>query len=229
MNLLLEKLISLRVADVNLCMVQFERYYKLLIYYNSLFNLTAITQKDQVEQKHFIDSLASAYSLHGSVLDIGSGAGFPGLPLAIALQELSFTLVESSQKKAAFLQKVVEELGLRNVLVKNGRIEEFNKTEKFDFMVSRALAPLSTLCEYGLPFLEIGGTLIAYKGMNYKEEIKSAQNALTVLGGEISGVDNYSLTKDAETLMRSLIYVKKVTESSDKYPRSGNKPRLKPL
>lgn len=207
----------------------FEKYYRLLIEYNSYFNLTAITEKEEVYKKHFVDSVIGVNKLIGEkLIDVGSGAGFPALAIKIVKPELQITLLESIGKKCEFLKTVVKELNLKNVFVINGRAEDYAKNEdfreKFDIVTARAVARLNTLSEYCLPFVKIGGTFVAYKG-NAKEEIKEAENAINILGGKISEVKEYNL----EEALRTLVYVKKIKNTPEKYPRGHGKERKNPL
>jgi len=229
MLLLREKLEALKLLNIDDKLNKFKLFYNLTIETNKKFNLTTIISINDFETKHFIDSLESFKFLNGEILDIGAGAGFPSIPLAIVREDLNFTLVESVGKKANFLIEVKEKLALNNIEIKKNRIEEFKKDKRYDTIVARAVAPLNTLLEYSLPFLKLDGNLIAYKGENYNEELKEAQNALTILGGELEKIYNYNLNINKETQKRSLIIIKKTKETNPKYPRKGNKARLKPL
>lgn len=208
---------------------EFEVFYSLLSEYNERFNLTAITDREEVYVKHFEDSLSACGYLGRTVLDVGSGAGFPGIPLAIANPDKEFTLIDSLKKRVEFLQTVINGCGLKNVKVLHSRAEDMDKKSKFETVTSRAVAPLNILCEYCLPFVKTCGIMIAYKGKKADEEITAAENAIKILGGEIEKKAEYKLKeKDGES-DRSLIIIKKVTETESKYPRGGNKPRIKPL
>lgn len=209
----------------------FEKYYNMLVEWNQKFNLTSITQEDEVILKHFLDSVKASFliSPNAYVLDLGSGAGFPGIPLKILRPDLKFVLVDSVNKKILFLQEVIKELKLLNITAVHGRAEEMARKaeyrENFDFVVSRAVCRLNVLVEYCLPFLKVGGKLIAYKSQESEEEIAEAGKAIFVLNGNISEVQDISFNN----LMRKLICVKKISATSNKYPRSGNKPRTNPI
>lgn len=210
------------------------KYRELLLEWNSFMNLTAITEEDDVNIKHFLDSLTifRTGELDGkkSVIDVGTGAGFPGIPMAIQNPDLEVTLLDSLNKRIKFLNKVVEETELENVTTYHGRAEEFSRKKEFrdafDVSVSRAVANMSTLAEYTLPYVKPGGVMIAMKGSEYKEELKEAENALKVLGGEIKEVKEITLP---DGILHSLIVVEKVKPTPKKYPRAGGKPKSKPL
>lgn len=211
-----------------------EKYRELLIEWNSFMNLTAITDEDDVNIKHFLDSLTifKTGELDGkkSVIDVGTGAGFPGIPMAIQNPDLEVTLLDSLNKRIKFLNKVVEEAELGNVTTYHGRAEEFARKKEFrdafDVSVSRAVANMSTLAEYTMPYVKPGGVMIAMKGSEYKEELKEAENAIKILGGEIKEVKEITLP---DGILHSLIVVEKVKPTPKKYPRAGGKPKSKPL
>ena len=208
---------------------KFEKYYQLLIEYNQKFNITAITERDEVIEKHFIDSLLNVDNVDGKTLiDIGSGGGFPAIPIRIFKDDIKLVMVDSTGKKCEFLKTVVDNLELTNVSVICGRAEELAKEktyrEKFDMCSARAVARLNTLCEYCMPFVKKGGKFIAYKG-NAEEEIAEAKNAIKVLGGKVEKVDNFSLS-DAK---RQIITIKKISSTPNIYPRGNGKERKKPL
>ena len=211
-----------------------EKYRELLLEWNNFMNLTAITDEDDVNIKHFLDSLTifKTGELDGkkSVIDVGTGAGFPGIPMAIQNPDLEVTLLDSLNKRIKFLNKVVEETELENVTTYHGRAEEFARKKEFrdafDVSVSRAVANMSTLAEYTLPYVKPGGVMIAMKGSEYKEELKEAENAIKILGGEIKEVKEITLP---DGILHSLIVVEKVKPTPKKYPRTGGKPKSKPL
>ncbi|MCQ2386973.1 MAG: 16S rRNA (guanine(527)-N(7))-methyltransferase RsmG [Clostridia bacterium] len=218
---------SYQLSDVEL--KKFELYYNLLTFYNEKFNLTAITEKREVVIKHFIDSIINVDKLIGKTLiDIGSGGGFPAIPIKIMREDIDLTMLEATEKKCGFLREVVSELDLKNVKVICGRAEEFaNKPEfreKFDLCTSRAVARLNILSEYCLPFVKRGGTLVAYKG-DAEEEIKEALSGINILGGKIENTENYLL----DGAKRCLIYIKKDRKTELKYPRANGQIRKKPL
>lgn len=205
---------------------RFEKYYELLIQWNEKFNLTAITEKTAVEIKHFADSLAASEIIKGTVIDIGAGAGFPSIPLKIVNPSLYITMIDSSNKRVTFLKEVIEQLGLEKAEAIHSRAEDLKERECFDFAVARAVAPLSTLAEYLIPFVKKGGKMIAYKSDNIEEEMKEAKTAIKILGGTKTEVIKIPL--DSETV-RSLVIVTKGRPTPKKYPRGANKPRLNPL
>lgn len=208
---------------------QFEKYYQLLVSYNEKFNITAITDKQEVYVKHFVDSLLGANNfVDNTLIDIGSGGGFPAIPIKIFNPQLKVTLVEATGKKCEFLNAVITELGLENVKVINARAEDLAKNieyrENFDYCSARAVARLNTLLEYCLPFVKVGGKFIAYKA-NVDEEIAESTNALKILGGKIEGIDQFELL-DA---CRKVVKVQKVAKTPPKYPRGQGKERKNPL
>ena len=213
----------------NIC---FNKFEQLLVEKNKICNLTAISDHEGIIHKHFLDSALgeSYFPLNSEVVEIGSGGGFPSIPLKLIRDDLKFTLIESTGKKCAFLNEVVENLGLNCVQVKNIRAEERahdkNMREKYDVACARAVAQLNTLCEYCLPFVKVGGLFIAYKGES-EDEIKSAGNAIKLLGGEIEKVVNYELPNDCGK--RSLILIRKIKSTPEKYPRGQGRERKNPL
>ena len=211
----------------------FEKYMNLLLEWNEKINLTAITQPDEVKLKHFVDSLTVLKYINDDdkVIDIGTGAGFPGIPLKIMNENTKITLLDSLNKRINFLNIVIETLNLRNIQAIHGRAEEIARNklyrEKYDVAVSRAVANLSTLTEYMLPFVKVGGKCICMKGANVNEELERAQNAIKELGGEIKRVDNFYLSDNDNE--RNIIIIKKVKETSSKYPRKAGTPSKEPL
>ena len=213
----------------NLQAEKFSAYYELLTFYNKKFNITAITEKEEVIKKHFIDSIYPyKYIKNGKLIDVGAGGGFPSVPLKIMNEELDLTLLEATGKKCEFLKTLVKELKLDCADVINERAEilakDFKFREKYDYAVSRAVAGLNTLSEYCLPFVKKGGEFIAYKG-DVKEEIKQGENAVKILGGKIEKLENYELFG----AKRTLIYIKKIYSTDKKYPRGNGKERKNPL
>lgn len=207
----------------------FEKYYELLLFYNQKFNITAITEREEVILKHFVDSALGVDKVCGQTLfDVGSGGGFPAIPLKIMNDSLKVTMLEATGKKCEFLKTVVKELGLKNVTVINGRAEDLAKDlsfrESFDVCTARAVARLNTLCEYCMPFVKVGGTFVSYKG-DAEEEVLEAQNAVKILGGKVENVHTYTLA-DAK---RALITIKKINQTPPKYPRGNGKERKNPL
>jgi 16S rRNA (guanine527-N7)-methyltransferase len=213
---------------------EFGRFYDLLTEYNAKFNLTAITEKNEVYVKHFEDSLAGLKYISGGVLDVGAGAGFPCVPLAIVMRDsfptVKFTAADSLKKRVDFLNTVIEELSLKNIRAVHIRAEDLNKNEKYDTVAARAVAPLNILCEYCLPFVKRGGVFVAYKGKSYLDEVEGAQKAIKILGGRVKNIELYKLnTPDNGVAERALVIIEKVRECDGKYPRGGNKPRIEQL
>lgn len=208
---------------------KFEKYYELLIYYNTKFNITAITEKEEVYKKHFIDSLLGVDKIKGNrLIDIGSGGGFPAIPLKIYNENLSVTMVESTGKKCEFLKTVIHELKLTDAEVINDRAELLVKKEgmreSFDVCTARAVAKLNTLAEYCMPFVNVGGRFVAYKG-DAEEEIKEAERAVKILGGKIGSADVYDLFG----AKRQIVVIEKNKKTEEKYPRGNGKERKNPL
>ena len=203
-NLFLENGVSVTDGQLE----KFEKYREILLFYNDKFNITTITEKQEVYVKHFLDSAlcSDLFMDNSKVIEIGSGGGFPSIPLKIVREDLSFTLVEATGKKCTFLKEVVKELDLKNVEVLKGRAEDFGKDkkyrEKFDHVTARAVARLNTLCEYCMPFIKVNGSFIALKG-NADEEIKEAK--------------------------RTLIKIEKIKNTPSLYPRGNGKERKNPL
>lgn len=214
---------------------QFERYFELLVEWNEKINLTAITEEYDVITKHFLDCLMcfdSKVIADGvSVIDVGTGAGFPGIPLKIANPTLNVTLLDSLAKRLNFLNKVVGELKLDGITTVHARAEDGgrdkNLRRKFDVAVSRAVANLSTLSELCLPFVKVGGYFVSMKGPGAEDEIAAAKNAIKLLGGELQEVIPYHIpTTD---LNHNLVIIKKIANTPDKYPRQAPKPAKMPL
>lgn len=214
---------------------QFNRYYDLLIEWNDKINLTAITDKKDVIKKHFEDSLSitSVIDMNDidSVIDVGTGAGFPGIPLKIVFPSLKLTLLDSLNKRINFLNTVVDELGLSDVTALHGRAEEIGRNasyrESFDLCVSRAVANLSTLSEFCLPFVNIGGYFVSYKSEKADDEYKDAENAITLLSGGNVRIEDV-IIPDTD-LTRKMIIIEKIEKIDDKYPRRAGVPLKKPL
>lgn len=216
--------------EIDLILEKFNIYYNNLIEYNKKINLTAITEKKEVYLKHFLDSLLplSLISKNATVIDIGTGAGFPSIPLAIVRDDIKVLACDSLNKRIVFLKDLIKTLNLNNVSLIHSRAEDLAKQhrESFDFVVARAVAPLSVLLEYTLPLIKLNGKFLAYKSINADNEINSAKNALTILGGKIANTQNYDLPN---TQNRTIIEVLKIKPTPLQYPRAQNKPRLNPL
>ena len=231
MKNLIKLLNQLELAEPEAVAERFKTFYRMLTRANAEFNLTSVMGSEETEQKHFIDSLSAYEHIKENmrVLDIGAGAGFPSIPLALCKSKAQFMLIDGTGKKIEFLKKVKDALELTNVTVLKIRIEDLLKNPRYDYVVARGVAELRTLCEYALPFLKVGGRLLAYKAQKAEEEIKAAQNALKVLSGTVEKIVPYQLTVNNETFERNLLFIKKLKEADPKYPRGGNKPRLDPL
>lgn len=206
---------------------KFSVYRDFLIEQNKLFNLTAITDPDEIDLKHFIDSVSAYPYIKGTVADVGSGAGFPAVPLKIIKPELEFTLIDSLNKRVNFLNALIEKLELRGIETVHSRAEDLPKTVKYDTVIARAVSELNTLSEYCIPFVKVGGLFIAYKSQDCNEEINRAKKAISVLGGEIKDIKEVTLFES--DIKRKLIIIEKVKESPLIYPRGQNKPKKQPL
>ncbi|MBE3591488.1 MAG: 16S rRNA (guanine(527)-N(7))-methyltransferase RsmG [Thermoanaerobacter sp.] len=213
----------------------FQKYYALLLEWNQKMNLTAITEEKEVVIKHFLDSLSVVKSgkIKGDekIIDVGTGAGFPSIPLKIVFSKLKATLLDSSKKRITFLEEVVNKLGINEIELIHGRAEDIGKDikyrEQFDLSVARAVAPLNVLLEYTLPFVQVGGYFIALKGREVEEEIKSSQKALKELKGEIEEVKQIRLP--FSDILHHLIIIRKGDNCPLKYPRKANAIRKAPL
>ena len=215
---------------------KFGLFFDSLVSENEKINLTSITDYHEVYKKHFIDSLSLIsygvdLSKELSIIDIGSGAGFPGIPLKIVFPDLHITLVDSTQKRVSFLDNVIKELNLSDIEAVHNRAEELAHNscfrEKFDICVSRAVANLSTLTEYCLPFVKTGGLFIAYKSENVVDEVDKAQNCISLLGGKLDNTMAFTLPNS--DISRSFIGIKKVHETPAKSPRRAGLPSKGPL
>ncbi len=211
----------------------FFNYMNLLLEWNEKINLTAITEEKEVIVKHFVDSLTiSKYIPEGaSLIDVGTGAGFPGIPLKIIRDDLKITLLDSLQKRINFLDVVIKELKLKNIETIHARVEEFGKNSKyresFEVATSRAVANLSTLTEYLLPLVKVGGIAVCMKGSSIEEELETSKKAINVLGGKVSNVFEFDLPKT--DIKRNLVIVDKINKTPSKYPRKPGMPSKEPI
>lgn len=216
-------------------MEQFAKYTTFLQEWNEKINLTAITETEEVYLKHFYDSIVVAkyvdLSNPAKLVDVGSGAGFPSIPLKILLPHLEITIIDSLMKRINFLQLLVDELGLEGVHLFHGRAEDLGQDkehrEQYDFATARAVARMSVLSEYCLPFVKVGGKFLALKGDKGEEELRQARQALKILGGEVERVEVFDLPLDAGE--RSILEIKKSKRTPKKYPRQAGIANKKPL
>lgn len=214
---------------------QFDKFYELLVEWNKVMNLTGITEYEEVNEKHFVDSVAlvKAVSLNEkqNLIDVGTGAGFPGIPLKIVFPHLKVTLLDSLNKRIKFLDTVIEELGLEHIETIHGRAEDFAKQahyrEQYDICVSRAVANLATLSEYCIPYVKIGGLFIPYKSGEIEEELSHSEKAITILGGKLDQVIKFELP--GSEIGRSFVKIEKVKSTAKKYPRKAGLPSKEPL
>ena len=214
---------------------QFDRYYEMLVEWNNVMNLTGITDYDEVNLKHFTDSLTLVRNIDmnkiDAVIDIGTGAGFPGLPIKIAFPHIHVVLLDSLNKRIKFLNAVIEELDLADVETLHGRAEDYAKRkeyrEQFDLCVSRAVANLSTLSEYCIPYVKVGGAFIPYKSGEIEDELKQAKKAVKILGGNVRDVVKFQLP--GTEIGRSFVEIDKLEMTKKKYPRKAGLPSKEPL
>ncbi len=210
-------------------------YKELLEEWNQKINITTITDSFEIDIKHFVDSITPLttefFKENIKLIDIGTGGGFPGLPIKIMREDIEVVLVDSTKKKVNFLADVIDKLGLEKIQAIHGRAEEMGRNtdyrEKFDIAISRAVAQLNTLCEYCLPFVKVGGYFIAMKGPDVKEEVEEASNSIKLLGGKL--IDTKVIKLPLSDITHSLIIIEKIKGTPTKYPRGGGKPRKKPL
>ena len=229
----IEEAKKINIVFTELQLEQFRIYYEMLVEKNKVMNLTGITEWDEVLEKHFLDSIslirAIDLSQTLSVMDMGTGAGFPGIPLKIAFPNLQVTLADSLNKRVLFLQEVIDALKLEGIEAIHGRAEDLARDKKYrecyDLSVSRAVANLSTLSEYCLPFVKIGGQFISYKSGEMEEEVAASKSAVFLLGGKINDTVKFELGESG----RSFIIIDKVKGTPKTYPRKAGTPLKKPL
>lgn len=233
-------LLESKVKDLSLVLNekqkrQFEDYYRILVEWNNVMNLTAITEYEEVIEKHFIDSLSIVNVIDFckiyNVIDIGTGAGFPGIPLKIVFPKIQITLLDSLNKRVNFLNEVIEHLNLTDIHAVHGRAEDYAKQkeyrEQYDLCVSRAVANLSTLSEYCLPYVKIHGFFIPYKSGDIDDELQKSERAVNILGGSVNEVIRFQLP--GTDINRSFVKIRKIKSTAKKYPRKAGLPSKEPL
>ena len=234
-NVLTEKVKELSIVLNDKQIQQFEQYYNILVEWNKVMNLTAITEYEEVVEKHFLDSLTIVNAIHvekiETLIDVGTGAGFPGIPLKIAFPHLKVTLLDSLNKRIKFLNEVIDLLELNDIKAIHGRAEDYAKQaeyrEQYDICVSRAVANLATLSEYCLPYVKVDGLFVPYKSGEIDEELKSSEKAVSILGGKVEEVVKFQLP--GTDIGRSFLKIHKIKETKKKYPRKAGMPTKEPL
>lgn len=234
-NVLTEKVKELSIVLNDKQIQQFEQYYNILVEWNKVMNLTAITEYEEVVEKHFLDSLTIVYAINmekiETLIDVETGAGFPGIPLKIAFPHLKVTLLDSLNKRIKFLNEVIDLLELNDIKAIHGRAEDYAKQseyrEQYDICVSRAVANLATLSEYCLPYVKMDGLFVPYKSGEIDEELKSSEKAVSILGGKVEEVVKFQLP--GTDIGRSFVKIHKIKETKKKYPRKAGMPTKEPL
>ena len=234
-NVLTKKVKELSIVLNDKQIQQFEQYYNILVEWNKVMNLTAITEYEEVVEKHFLDSLTIVYAINmekiETLIDVGTGAGFPGIPLKIAFPHLKVTLLDSLNKRIKFLNEVIDLLELDDIKAIHGRAEDYAKQakyrEQYDICVSRAVANLATLSEYCLPYVKMDGLFVPYKSGEIDEELKSSEKAVSILGGKVEEVVKFQLP--GTDIGRSFVKIHKIKETKKKYPRKAGMPTKEPL
>lgn len=234
-QILEQKLGELGIKQDQNQLERFHKFYQLLIEWNKVMNLTGITEYEDVVEKHFVDSLSIIKAIDLSrihtVIDVGTGAGFPGIPLKIAFPHLRVVLLDSLNKRIKFLDEVISQLGLTEICTIHGRAEEYARKEEyreqFDLCVSRAVANLSTLSEYCLPYIQVGGMFVPYKSGEIDDEVEQSKKAVRILGGNIKEVMKFELP--GTDIHRSFVLIHKEQHTQKKYPRKAGIPAKEPL
>ena len=234
-QILEQKLGELGIKQDQNQLERFHKFYQLLIEWNKVMNLTGITEYEDVVEKHFVDSLsiikAVDFSRIHTVIDVGTGAGFPGIPLKIAFPHLRVVLLDSLNKRIKFLDEVISQLGLTEIRTIHGRAEEYARKEEYreqsDLCVSRAVANLSTLSEYCLPYIQVGGIFVPYKSGEIDDEVEQSKKAVRILGGNIKDVMKFELP--GTDIHRSFVLIHKEQHTQKKYPRKAGIPAKEPL
>ena len=228
-----DNLKELKIELSDLQLKQFYEYMNILIEWNKFMNLTSITKPEEIITKHFIDSLTVLDKIdeESTIIDIGTGAGFPGIPIKIALPRTKIVLLDSLNKRIKFLDTVIDKLQLKNIETLHGRAEDYGRDkryrEKYDVATARAVAPLNILLEYLIPFVKKGGRCLCMKGLNNEEEISKSANAIEELGGELVETEEFCIPNTE--LKRKIIQVNKIKETNNKYPRKAGTPSKEPL
>lgn len=213
----------------------YEKYFKYMknvLEWNTKINVTAVRDEENFIIKHYIDSLVISKYVEENprVIDIGTGAGFPGVPVKLYNEDMDITLIDSINKKLNVIRESIKDLDLKNIEIIHSRAEDLavkeGYRESFDVATTRAVSNLSTILEYMMPFIKVGGIAVCMKGPNYQEELDSARNAIKVLGGKLEIIENFNINTEYE---RNIIIIKKVLKTPNKYPRSGNKPLKEPI
>lgn len=208
------------------------KYMKNVLEWNTKINVTAVRDEENFIIKHYIDSLMISKYVEGKprVIDIGTGAGFPGVPVKLYNEDVDITLIDSINKKLNVIRESIKELDLKNIDIIHSRAEDLalkeGYRESFDVATTRAVSNLSTILEYMMPFIKVGGIAVCMKGPNYQEELDAARNAIKILGGKLELIENFNINTEYE---RNIIIIKKVSKTPNKYPRSGNKPLKEPI
>ena len=232
-KLMKENLKELNIELSDLQLEQFYKYMNILVEWNKFMNLTGITEPQEVITKHFIDSLTVLDKIdkNASLIDVGTGAGFPGIPIKIAFPEVKVVLLDSLNKRIKFLNEVIEKLELKGIETIHGRAEEYGRNkiyrEKYDIAIARAVAPLNILLEYLMPFVKINGKCLCMKGSSSKEEIENSKNAIKVLGGELIETEEFYIVNT--DIKRRIVQINKIKGTENKYPRKAGTPSKEPL
>lgn len=234
-HILESRLEPLHITLSGMQLDQFDKFYDLLVEWNKVMNLTGITEYQDVVEKHFLDSLSIVKIIDMNqieyAIDIGTGAGFPGIPLKIAFPDINIVLLDSLNKRIKFLDHIIEELKLDGIRTIHGRAEDYAREagyrEKFDLCVSRAVANLTSLSEYCLPYVRVGGRFVSYKSGDIEQEISESEKAIKILGGKVYQVEKFNLP--GTEIQRSFVMIKKMKNTQNKYPRKAGMPTKEPL